>query len=207
MIERFNWLDIAKRLDAIAQTGLTYTQGEYDKERYEEIRKISHIIFHHYTEAPIDKIYDLFAQEEGYPTPKVDVRGVVFRGEKILLVQEKLDNQWALPGGWADIGLTPNEVVVKEVEEESGLKVSPERLLAVLDKKMHNHPPSPLHVYKMFILCKEAGGKLSAGMETLKADFFNLDHLPALSTERNTAEQLVMVYDLYKHPDRLTVID
>jgi ADP-ribose pyrophosphatase YjhB (NUDIX family) len=207
MIKNFSWLDIAKRLEAIAQTGLTYGQTEYDRERYEEIRKISHLIFHHYTEAPIDKIYDMFTREEGYPTPKVDVRGVIFRDDKILLVQEKLDNHWALPGGWADIGLTPNEVVVKEVEEESGLKVKPDRLLAVLDKKMHSHPPSPLHVYKMFILCKENGGKLSAGMETIKAGFFDLQHLPVLSTERNTLEQLLMVYDLYKNPDRLPVID
>jgi ADP-ribose pyrophosphatase YjhB (NUDIX family) len=207
MIKSFSWLDIAKRLDAIAQTGLTYCQNDYDKERYEEIRQISHIIFHQYSEAPIDKIYDLFTREEGYPTPKVDVRGVIFREDRILLVREKIDKQWALPGGWADIGLTPNEVVVKEVEEESGLKVKPERLLAVLDKKMHNHPPSPLHVYKMFILCKEKGGKLSAGMETLEAGFFELDQLPALSTERNTFEQLLMVYDLYKNPERLPVID
>jgi len=207
MIKRFNWLDIAKRLEAIAQTGLTYTQNEYDKERYEEIREISHMIFHHYTDEPIEKIYDLFTKDEGYPTPKVDVRGVIFRNEKILLVKEKLDRHWALPGGWADIGLTPNEVVIKEVKEEAGLVVKPDRLLAVLDKKMHNHPPSPLHVYKMFILCIETGGKLSAGIETLDVDFFELDHLPPLSIERNTHEQLVMVYDLYKHPERLPVID
>lgn len=207
MSDGFNWLEIAKRLEAIAQTGLTYSQNEFDRERYEEIRVISHTIFHHYTEAPIEKIYDLFAGEKGYPTPKMDVRGVVFRGDLILLVREKLDRCWALPGGWADIGLTPNEVVVKEVQEESGLLVKPDRLLAVLDKKMHNHPPSPLHVYKMFILCKEAGGELTAGMETLEAGFFDIDHLPDLSTERNTIEQIRMIYELYKHPDRLPVID
>lgn len=203
----FNWLEIAKRLEAIAQTGLSFTQNEYDRERYEEIREISHTIFHHYTEAPIEKIYDLFNREKGYPTPKMDVRGVVFRGDNILLVREKLDQCWALPGGWADIGLTPNEVVVKEVKEESGLLVKPDRLLAVLDKKMHNHPPSPLHVYKMFILCKETGGKLSAGLETMDVGFFDLYHLPELSTERNTIEQLRMIYELYKHPEKLPVID
>lgn len=207
MIKGFNWLEIAKRLEAIAQTGLTYTQNEYDKERYEEIRKISHTIFHHYTDAPIEKINDLFAREKGYPTPKMDVRGVVFREDSILLVREKLDNLWALPGGWADIGLTPHEVVIKEVKEESGLTVKPVRLLAVLDKKMHNHPPSPLHVYKMFILCQIVNGELSTGLETLEVGFFDINNLPDLSTERNTTEQLKMVYDLYKHPERLPVID
>jgi ADP-ribose pyrophosphatase YjhB (NUDIX family) len=207
MKEGFSWLEIAKRLEAIAQTGLSYTQNEYDEERYQEIRGISHAIFHHYTEAPIEKIHDLFAREKGYPTPKMDIRGVIFRGDQILLVREKLDRCWALPGGWADIGLTPNEVVVKDVEEESGLVVKPDRLLAVLDKKRHNHPPSPLHVYKMFILCKETGGKLAAGMETLDAGFFAISNLPELSTERNTIEQICMIYELYKHPERIPVID
>jgi ADP-ribose pyrophosphatase YjhB (NUDIX family) len=207
MINGFNWLEIAKRLEAIAQTGLTFTQNEYDRERYEEIREISHTIFHHYTDEPIEKIYDLFTKEKGYPTPKMDVRGVVFRDDKILLVREKLDNLWALPGGWADIGLTPNEVVIKEVKEESGLCVKPQRLLAVLDKKKHKHPPSPLHVYKLFILCQETGGEISAGLETLEVGFFDLRNLPDLSTERNTTEQIEMVYDLYKHPERLPVID
>ncbi len=207
MSRGFDWLEIAKRLEAIAQTGLSFTQNEYDMERYEEIREISHTIFHHYTEAPIEKIYDLFAREEGYPTPKMDVRGVVFRGDQILLVREKLDQCWALPGGWADIGLTPNEVVVKEVKEESGLLVRPDRLLAVLDKKMHNHPPSPLHVYKMFILCRETGGDLSAGLETSEVGFFNLENLPALSTERNTIEQLRMIYEQFKNPEKLPVVD
>jgi ADP-ribose pyrophosphatase YjhB (NUDIX family) len=207
MTKEFNWLETAKRLEAIAQTGLTFTQNDYDRERYEEIRMIGHSIFHYYTETPVEKIHELFDREEGYPTPKVDIRGVIIRDDKILLVHEKLDNRWALPGGWADIGLTPSEVVAKEVREEAGLEVQPERLLAVLDKKMHNHPPSPLHVYKMFILCQEKGGILAAGVETLDAGFFSLNQLPVLSTDRNTHGQLAMIYDLYKHPERLPVID
>ncbi len=203
----FDWLEIAKRLEALAQTGLTFSRDAFDRERYEEIRTISHEIFHHYTEEPVEKIYGLFSREEGYPTPKVDVRGVVFRNGGILLVKEMLDQRWALPGGWADIGLTPNEVVVKEVREEAGLIVEPVRLLAVLDKKRHNHPPSPLHVYKVFILCEEKGGKTTTGIETLDVDFFDLEELPPLSTERNTSEQIKLVYDLYGHPEKPPVID
>lgn len=203
----FSWLDIAKRLEAIAQTGLAFTSNDYDKERYREIQEIGHQIFHQYSQAPVEVIHDLFSGEHGYPTPKVDIRGVIFRNEKILMVQEKLDKLWALPGGWADIGYTPGEVAVKEVKEEAGLEVIPERLLAVFDKKCHGHPPSPIHVYKIFILCKETGGSLQAGMETLAARFFKQDDLPDLSVDRNTAEQLNLMFDLNKDPQVLPLLD
>jgi ADP-ribose pyrophosphatase YjhB (NUDIX family) len=203
----FSWLDIAKRLEAIAQAGLAYTENDYDRERYEELRQIGHHIFHHYTEAPAERIHDLFSRENGYPTPKVDVRGVIFRENKILLIREKLDGLWALPGGWADIGYTPAEVAAKEVLEEAGLQVEPERLLAVLDKKCHSHPPSPLHVYKVFILCKETGGHLRPGMETTGADFFYPDDLPPLSTDRNTVEQINMMFSFCQDPLLPTLMD
>ena len=203
----FNWLDIAKRLEAIAQTGLAFTENDYDRERYEELREIGHKIFHHYTETPIEVIHDLFSRENGYPTPKVDVRGVIFRDNRLLLIQEKLDGLWALPGGWADVGYTPAEVAVKEVREEAGLEVNPIRLLAVLDKKCHAHPPSPLHVYKIFILCEETGGSLKTGMETTDVDFFSQDNLPPLSTDRNTLEQLDLMFTFNADPLRQTLLD
>jgi len=203
----FNWLDIAKRLEAIAQTGLAFTENDYDRERYEEIREIGYKIFHHYTEAPVEVIHDLFSGENGYPTPKVDVRGVIFRENKILLIREKLDGLWALPGGWADVGYSPGEVAAKEVREEAGLEVVPVKLLAVLDKKCHAHPPSPIHVYKIFILCSESGGTLMPGMETTAADFFSHDDLPPLSTDRNTAEQLDIMFASLKDPLGLPILD
>jgi len=203
----FNWLDIAKRLEAIAQTGLAFTESDYDRERYEEVREIGHQIFHYNTQTPIEIIHDLFARENGYPTPKVDVRGVIFRDNKILMIREKLDGLWALPGGWADIGYTPSEVAVKEVREEAGLEVTPIRLLAVLDKKCHTHPPSPLHVYKIFILCQEIGGSLKTGMETTDVKFFSQDDLPPLSTDRNTFEQLDLMFSFLEDPIRQTLLD
>jgi ADP-ribose pyrophosphatase YjhB (NUDIX family) len=196
----FNWLDIAKRLEAIAQTGLAFTENMYDRERYEELRDIGHSIFHHHTDTPVEVIHEFFSGDHGYPTPKVDIRGVVFRGDRVLMIQEKADALWALPGGWADIGYTPGEMAVKEVKEEAGLDVKPVRLLAVLDKKCHNHPPSPIHVYKIFILCEELGGELKPGMETTDAYFFPPGELPALSMERNTAEQIKMIFDLKNDP-------
>ncbi len=204
---KFDWLNIAKRLEAIAQTGLTYSNDDYDKERYQEIRNISHTIFNHYSDTPTEKIKELFAKETGYPTPKVDIRGVIFKNNKILMVQEKIDGLWALPGGWADIGFTPSEVVVKEVEEEAGLKVEPVKLIAVFDKNRHPHPPSPIHVYKLFILCRITGGELEPGMETSGATFFVRDEIPDLSLERNTLEQIYMLFDQLKKPDTPTLFD
>jgi len=203
----FDWLNIAKRLEAIAQIGLTYSQDDYDTERYQEIRDISHQIFNHYTDTPLEKIQNLFSRENGYPTPKVDVRGVIFQDKKILLVKEKLDGMWALPGGWADIGFTPSEVVVKEVKEEAGLDIAPVKLLAVYDKKCHAHPPSALHVYKMFILCAITGGTLNPGMETLEAAFFSRDKLPELSVERNTPEQIHLFFKNRLNTEAPTLFD
>ncbi len=203
----FDWLNIAKRLEAIAQTGFTYSKDDYDKERYQEIREISHTIFKHYTEAPLEKIRELFAKENGYPTPKVDIRGVVLQKDQILLVKEKTDGLWSLPGGWADIGYTPSEVVVKEVKEEAGLDVKPMKLMAVLDKKRHAHPPSALHVYKMFFLCHITGGNLEPGMETSEVAFFSQDELPDLSAERNTLEQIHLLFENGQNPEAPTRFD
>lgn len=203
----FDWLEIAKHLEAIAQAGITFSRNEYDLERYDEIRAVSHKIFSEYTDTPLSKIRDLFLRETGYPTPKVDVRGVVFQDGRILLVQEKLDNCWSIPGGWADIGLTPNEVAVKEVREESGLQVIPLRLLAVMDKKKHNHPPSPLYVYKIFILCKKTGGQLQTGIETTGVNFFSREYLPPLSLERITPEQINLMFELYLNPEKMPWLD
>ncbi|MCG8502912.1 MAG: NUDIX hydrolase [Firmicutes bacterium] len=204
---RYEWLELAKKIQAIAQAGLAYSSNKYDIERYEELRDISVGVMGRFTETEMDKVKELFANEEGYQTPKVDVRGVVFKDHKILMVQEQIDGCWSLPGGWADIGLTPKEVVVKEVKEESGLDVKAARLLAVLDKKCHLHPPSPYHIYKIFILCEIIGGKPSAGMETSKVEFFDRDQLPELSAGRITAEQIKMLFEFLDTPHKEPVLD
>jgi len=190
------WLEWAKRVQAISQAGLAYSKDMYDLERFEQLRELSVEIMQAYTDAGTEKIRTLFAAEEGYATPKVDVRGVVFRGERMLLVREKQDGAWSLPGGWADIGLSPSETAVKEVREEAGLEVRTVRLLGILDNRGHGHPPSPWHVYKLFVLCEEAGGEAGAGLETLEVGFFAEDELPELSPERNTPDQLAWLFGL-----------
>lgn len=201
------WLTWAKEIQGIAQTGLTYAKDVYDIERYEALRELSVDILANYTFESKERIRLSFAKEGGYSTPKVDVRGVIFREGKILLVREKLDGNWALPGGWADIGLSPSEVAVKEIFEESGFQAEAVRLLAVLDKKFHNHPPEPYHVYKMFILCRIVGGEAAEGVETCGVGFFAEDALPELSAERNTAEQLRTMFQFLKDSEKPVILD
>jgi ADP-ribose pyrophosphatase YjhB (NUDIX family) len=200
-------LEIAKKIQSIAQIGLTYANSMYDQERYAELRKISFTMMSLIGNTPVEKIHGLFEHEKGYQTPKVDVRSLIFRDEAILMVQEKMDNCWTPPGGFADIGLTPYEIAMKECKEESGLEVEPIRLIAVLDKNRHNHPPSPWDIYKLFILCKETGGSLQAGSETLDARFFKLNELPPLSTERITREQIEMAYTFKNNPGKMVVCE
>lgn len=194
------WLEAVKRIQAIAQNGLAYSQNVYDIERYEELRRISVEIMADFFGTPISSVKNLFAGETGYQTPKVDVRAVIFKDGKILMVKEKADGCWSLPGGWADVGLSPGEVAVKEVREEAGLQVKPWRLLGILDKKFHPHPPSPYHTYKVFILCESIGGETGCGIETSDVSFFGYDDLPELSMERNTPQQLRMVFEYLSDP-------
>src|ERR1035438_6440152 len=150
----------AQRLQAIAQAGITYANTAYDLERYEEIRAISVKLLQELREEPFEKIVRVFASEDGYQTPKVDIRGVLFRGgSEVLLVREKIaGGRWTLPGGWADVGYTPFEVAAKEVQEETGLVVEPVRLLALLEAEAS--PAQPWYAYTAFIQCEIRGGSL-----------------------------------------------
>lgn len=201
------WLSWAKEVQAIAQTGLAYAKDVYDIERYQALRELSIDMLAHHTYESKEKIRLSFASDEGYCTPKVDVRGVVFRDGKILLVREKIDGKWALPGGSADIGLSPSEVVVKEIAEEAGFETQADRLLAVLDKKFHHHPPEPYHIYKLFIFCRITGGEEAEGIETSEVAFFGEDELPELSEERNTRSQLEMMFQFLRHPEKPVIMD
>jgi ADP-ribose pyrophosphatase YjhB (NUDIX family) len=203
----FDWLDIAKRLQSIAQAGLEFGYDKFDLERYQMIRDISVEIMQNYTDAPVEKIVELFASEKGYQTPKVDVRGVVFRDEKILMIQEGIDKKWSLPGGWADVGYTPFQVTQKEVWEEAGIKVEPKRLLAVFDKMRHGHPPDKYHIYKLFILCEDMGGEIKPGMETLDARWVSREEQMPLSTPRLTQEEVDFMFEFLDNPGKDILCD
>jgi ADP-ribose pyrophosphatase YjhB (NUDIX family) len=201
---RHHWLEWIKQVYAIAQWGLTYSKDPFDLERYGVLKDLSIRMMSDFAELDTEKITGLFAHEVGYVTPKVDVRGVVFQDDKLLMVQEGWDGRWALPGGWADIGLSPAEVAAKEVREEAGLEVQPVKLLAVLDKKFFPHPASAYHIYKTFIRCEVIGGTLQAGLETRDAGFFSLDELPELSPHRITREQIALLFEHARDPLRPT---
>ena len=207
-----DWLQIAQQLQALAQTGLTYSQNVYDTERYEQLRAMSVDILHRLTDEPVEKIGPLFTSETGYQTPKVDVRVVLFRGtDEILMVQEKIDgNRWTVPGGWADIGLTPKEVAVKEAREETGLDVEAVRLLALYDKKLHPHPVEPWYCYKCYMLCRVVGGSITPDtMETGEVRWVRESEIPALelSPARTTPGQLADMFRFARQPDLPTICD
>ncbi|ASN06490.1 NUDIX hydrolase [Virgibacillus necropolis] len=201
------WLEWAKRIQSLSQAGLTFSKDVYDVERFEELRSISAEIIEEYTELEMEKIKDLFTNETGYQTPKVDVRGAVFRDDKILMVKEKMDNRWSLPGGFCDIGLSPTENTVKEIKEESGYDVIHKRLIALLDTTKHGHPPLPYQYYKLFINCELVGGQATNGVETNGVKFFSETNLPKLSTKRNTEAQIRMLFDFLRNPSKETIID
>ena len=195
------WLDWARQLQAIAQTGLTYAKDVYDIERYHAVHQIAGEIMAHGAATDISQITGLFANHTGYATPKVDVRAAVFRDNRILLVREREDGCWTLPGGWADIGDSPAESVVREVREESGYEVKARKLVAFLDRDKHEHPPIPYHAYKAFFLCDLIGGEPVHSVETDGVDFFKEHELPPLSLMRVNAAQIAHLFEHYRNPD------
>ena len=186
-------LNIAKRIQAIAQTGLHFTENVFDLERYQELRELSVLLAEQVVEAPLHKIRDLFTADRGYQTPKIDIRAVVLKDGQLLFARERVDHKWSLPGGFADINYSPKEVAEKEVREETGLEVVAQRALAIIDCNKHNFPAAEFHYYKIFILCDLAGGELRGSIETLEAKFFPFEHLPELSLNRINAEVIEMI--------------
>ncbi len=201
------WLDWAKRLQAISQDALAYCTNPFDRERFEQVRETAVEIVSRYAEAPEERVRELFAGEKGYATPKVDLRAVVFRNEHILLVKERRDMLWTLPGGWADVGDAPSVGVEREVREESGYLVRAVKLLAVYDRNRHPHPPHPQHIYKMFFLCELLGGEATESIETAGVDFFAEDELPPLSLPRTLPQQIHRFYEHLRNPDFPTDFD
>ena len=185
------WLQWAIELQSLAQAGLTYGKDVYDKERYERIREISAEMLSYKTDISIEKVKDLFCNEHGYQTPKLDTRAAIFSDEKILLVKEK-NGKWSLPGGWVDVNLSIKENTVKEVKEESGLDVAADSIIAVQDRAKHNLPVYAYGVCKVFVLCYVIGGSFKENIETIGFDYFSEDELPQLAEEKNNAEQIRM---------------
>ncbi len=187
------WLKWAIEIQSIAQSGLTYGKDVYDLERYEQLRKISAEMLSYKTDIPIDKIENLFCNEEGYQTPKLDTRAAIFKDGKILLVLER-NGKWSLPGGWVDVLESIESNTVKEVKEESGFDVVAKRVIAIQDRNKHNKPLYAYGVCKVFVECEITGGEFKENIETLEIGYFSLEDLPALSEEKNSIEQIEMCF-------------
>jgi ADP-ribose pyrophosphatase YjhB (NUDIX family) len=197
-----SWLDWAARLQAIAQNGLEYAANPFDVERYQAVRRVAAEMLAAGSGVPIDRVLERWSGELGYATPKVDVRGVVFQDDALLLVKERSDHCWTLPGGWAEVGLSPAENVEREVFEESGYQTRAVKVLAVYDRRKHPHlPPHPLHIYKIFFLCQLTGGAAGLSAETEGAAFFREDDIPELSSARVTPAQIGRMFDHRRHPE------
>ena len=188
-------LNEIKKLKAITDVGLLYANNEYDKERYSALQNISFKLLNIVSGKSIESLKESFPSVKDYPTPKVDIRGLLLSADKkILLIKESADGKWSLPGGWADIGETPKEVIIKEFKEETGLDVIPKALLALFDKRMHAHPPQPFYVYKMVFYCEPVSSHINKGFDVLDAAYFDVEHLPELSEDRILKSQVELVY-------------
>src|SRR4051812_27417036 len=195
------WLAWARELQALAQNGLAFSRDAFDIERYHRIAVLAAEMLAHNADVPAGECRDLFAVQAGYATPKLDVRGVVFQGHRLLFVRERSDGLWTLPGGWVDVGQSPSEAVVKEVREESGYEVRAERILALLDRDRHGHPALAFHVYKLFILCTLVGGAAVQGSsETDAVGFFGQDEIPPLSLMRIVPSQVARMFEHHRRP-------
>lgn len=207
-------IEISQELRGMAQTGLCYDTDDYQRERYNNMLALSNEMLHIITELTTEEISSSFNLLKEYATPKVDVRAVVFHNSKreILLSHEKCDNKWALPGGWSDVGETPSQSTVKEAWEEAGLKVTPVRLLMLLDYRKWNYPPTNLPIYKLFILCKADDSDIQnyhshEAFDILGSGFFSRDAIPPLSTGRTSMEQIYLLFDFYDNPEKEAIID
>jgi len=201
-------LEKAKRLKAIADVGLLYCKNEYDKERYLEIQDISLQLLQGVTGLNETGIKAAFPVAVDYPTAKVDVRALVLSPDrKLLLVKEHADGRWSLPGGWADVGYSPKEVIVKECKEETGLDVVPERLLALFDKRLHPHPPQPFYVYKLVFYCQAVSATILKGFDVQDVQYFTIDDLPPLSEDRILQTQIELLYEKVVSGDEGVYVD
>ncbi|MCD4711248.1 MAG: NUDIX hydrolase [Bacteroidales bacterium] len=208
MKNQIEMLQLAKQVQALAENGLHFSENDFDLDRYQVLEEISLRMLSLLTGLPDEIIKVTTPEKNGYRTPKVDVRSVIFNDrDEILMVKERVDSRWSLPGGWCDVGYTPTETAEKEAFEEAGIKVKVARLLAVFDKKCHDHPEDLFYAYKIFLECEAENYEITTGMETLDVGFFKQNEYPEISTPRNTASQIDKMFDFHFNRIRWPIID
>ena len=196
------WLAWAREIQALSQTGITYSENEYHMQRYQRLAEIAAEIVASHTALSLAAVLESFRMQPGYATAKVDVRGAAIRDGKILLVQERSDGRWCMPGGWADVGELPSAMVQREVWEESGFEVAARKVIGVYDANRGGVPLEFYHAYKLVMLCEILGGAPQPSHETLAVDFFAFDGLPPLSSNRTNERHLADVQAHLRDPGR-----
>ena len=201
------WLEWAREIQLLSQTGLAFANTDYEKKRYERLIELTAEIVEYQT--PFDKsvVQKVFMEQPGYATPKVDVRAAVTKDNKILLVQERSDNMWALPGGWADVGDIPSEVAIRETKEESGFDVKPRKVVGVYDANRVGGQLEFFHAFKIVILCDLLGGEAKPSDETLDVQYFSFEEIPPLSKNRTNSKHLAEIQLHLKDSNRQTYFD
>ncbi len=201
------WLEWARELQALAQTGLAFSQEGYDTLRYRRLLEIASEIVESHTDLSKERVLENFLVQQGYATAKIDVRGAIIRNGKVLLVQERSDQKWCMPGGWADVGDIPSEMVAREVLEESGFEVAVKKVIGVFDANRSGRPLEFYHAYKIVFLCQIQGGEARPSDETAAVDFFSFEDLPQLSVNRTNERHLREVLAHLNNIDRPTAFD
>ncbi len=203
----FKWLEIAREIQSLAQTGAAFAENNYEKERYKRLNEITAEIIEHHTELEKESVQKSLMNQPGYATPKIDVRAAVIKDGKILLVQEINDNCWSMPGGWADVGNIPSEVAVRETKEESGFDVKPIKVIGVYDANRTSRRLEFYHAFKIIFLCELTGGEAKTSEETLDVKFFDFNMLPPLSSNRTNKKHLQEIQLHLSNPERKTFFD
>jgi ADP-ribose pyrophosphatase YjhB (NUDIX family) len=192
-------IDVITELQALAQTGLSYSKDQFDLERFKRVLEISALLMANNSTHAYEQVIEVFSLDTGYATPKIDVRGAVFKDNQILLVQEQTDSNWAMPGGWADVNLSPVENVLKELREESGYHCNMIKLVGVFDKRKLDTNMMWPHLYKMFFLCDIVSYEKTSSIEILDVGFFDLDKLPPLSLGRVNEQQIQLCFEHFNN--------
>jgi ADP-ribose pyrophosphatase YjhB (NUDIX family) len=200
-------LDWARRVQAIAQNGLAYSTDPFDRERYAQLQELVAGLLSRELQVPLTAVRGFWEGESGYATPKVDVRGAVFEEDRVLLVRERSDGRWTLPGGWVDVNEAPSQAVEREIREESGYQARAVKLAALVDRNRHPHPPGIHHIYKLMFLCELTGGSPATSSETDGVEFFAVRALPELSRGRTLPEQIERLYQHRQYPGLPTDFD
>jgi ADP-ribose pyrophosphatase YjhB (NUDIX family) len=202
-------LEWARKVQAVAQNGLHFSRDPFDRERYEQLQQLVDSLLSSELDLPTHVVHGFWSRDDGYVTPKVDVRGGIFERDTVLLVRERSDGKWTLPGGWVDVNDAPSRAIEREIFEESGYRARAVKLAALLDKNnpAHGHPPGIHHIFKLFFLCEITGGSPATSIETDAVQFFPIDLLPELSTGRATQSQIGLLHRHHLNKDLPTDFD